>query len=138
MGTLGGTRAVALSMAPKAVTTPIAMAVSAEIGGIPALTAALAIIGEIVAAIIGQRMLGRMRIDDWRARGLAAGIGGNGVAAARVATLDGLAAAFAAHGIAPNGLATAILSFHLFPSSGPVNLSGSNSAFVASKGECQR
>jgi putative effector of murein hydrolase len=106
---LGGTRAVALSMAPKAVTTPIAMAVSMEIGGIPALTAALAIIGGIVAAIIGQRMLGRMRIDDWRAHGLAAGVAGSGVAAAQVASLDGLAAAFAALGIALNGLVTALL-----------------------------
>jgi putative effector of murein hydrolase len=36
---LGGSKIVALSMAPKAVTTPIAMAVSQEIGGVPALTA---------------------------------------------------------------------------------------------------
>ncbi len=39
---LGGSREVALSMLSKAVTTPIAMAVSRQIGGIPALTAALA------------------------------------------------------------------------------------------------
>lgn len=106
---LGGTRAVALSMAPKAVTTPIAMAVSQQIGGIPALTAALAIVGGIVAAIIGQRMLNRMRIDDWRAHGLAAGVAGSGVAAAQVASVNGLAAAFAALGIALNGLVTALL-----------------------------
>jgi putative effector of murein hydrolase len=106
---LGGSRAVALSMAPKAVTTPIAMAVSEEIGGIPALTAALAIVGGIVAAIIGQRMLRRMRIVDWRAHGLAAGVAGSGVAAAQVAAADGLGAAFAALGIALNGLVTALI-----------------------------
>jgi putative effector of murein hydrolase len=106
---LGGSRAVALSMAPKAVTTPIAMAVSAQVGGIPALTAALAIVGGIVAAIGGQHMLGRMRISDWRAHGFAAGVAGSGVAAARVAPLDELAAAFAAMGIALNGLVTALL-----------------------------
>jgi predicted murein hydrolase (TIGR00659 family) len=106
---LGGSRAVALSMAPKAVTTPIAMAVSQEIGGIPALTAALAIVGGIVAAIVGRRMLSRMRIEDWRAHGLAAGVAGSGVAAAQVAPLDGLAAAFAALGIALNGLVTALI-----------------------------
>jgi putative effector of murein hydrolase len=106
---LGGSRVVALSMAPKAVTTPIAMAVSQEIGGIPALTAALAIVGGIVAAVIGQRLLARMRIVDWRAHGLAAGVAGSGVAAAQVAPLDGLAAAFAALGIALNGLVTALI-----------------------------
>ena len=105
----GGSRAVALSMVAKAVTTPIAMAVSQQVGGIPALTAALAILGGIVAAITGERMLRRMRVADWRAHGLAAGVAGSGVAAAQVASLDETAAAFAALGIGLNGLLTAIL-----------------------------
>ena len=85
---LGGTRDVALSMAPKAVTTPIAMAVSQEIGGVPALTAALAILGGIVAAIIGRQILRQFEIDDLRAHGLAAGVAGSGVAAAQIAAID--------------------------------------------------
>lgn len=112
---LGGTRAVALSMAPKAVTTPIAMAVSQKIGGVPSLTAAFAIVGGIIAAMVGQHMLGRMRIDDWRAHGLAAGVAGSGIAAAQVAPVDGLAAAFAALGIALNGVVTAILVYLVVP-----------------------
>lgn len=106
---LGGSRSVALSMAPKAVTTPIAMAVSQEIGGVPALTAALAILSGIVAAITGQQLLQGFRIRDWRAHGLAAGVAGSGVAAAQVASRDELGAAFAALGIALNGLMTALL-----------------------------
>jgi putative effector of murein hydrolase len=106
---LGGSRAVAFSMAPKAVTTPIAMAVAQQVGGIPALTAALAIAGGIVAAVIGETVLRRLHIDDWRAHGLAAGVAGSGVAAAQVAPRDGLAAAFAAVGIGLNGLLTAVI-----------------------------
>jgi putative effector of murein hydrolase len=106
----GGSRSVALSMAPKAVTTPIAIAVSQEIGGIPALTAGLAIVGGIVAAMVGQRLLSRMRIDDWRAHGLAGGVAGSGIAAAQVASRNGVAAAFAALGIALNGLVTALIA----------------------------
>jgi putative effector of murein hydrolase len=106
----GGSRSVALSMAPKAVTTPIAIAVSQEIGGIPALTAGLAIVGGIVAAMVGQRLLSRMRIDDWRAQGLAGGVAGSGIAAAQVASRDGVAAAFTALGIALNGLVTALIA----------------------------
>ena len=106
---LGGGRVVALSMAPKAVTTPIALSLSAEIGGVPALTAALAIAGGIIAAIVGQTMLRWLRVDDWRAHGLAAGVAGSGVAAAQVAPMSGLAAAFAALGIGLNGLLTAAL-----------------------------
>jgi putative effector of murein hydrolase len=106
---LDGGRDVALSMAPKAVTTPIAMAVSQEVGGVPALTAALAIAGGIVAAVIGQTVLRWFRIDDWRSHGLAAGVAGSGIAAAQVAPLNGLAAAFAAIGIGLNGLVTALV-----------------------------
>jgi putative effector of murein hydrolase len=106
---LGGSRAVALSMAPKAVTTPIAMAVAQQVGGVPALTAALAIAGGIVAAVIGETVLRRLHIDDWRAHGLAAGVAGSGVAAAQVAPRDGLAAAFAAVGIGLNGLLTSVI-----------------------------
>lgn len=107
---MDGSRAVALSMAPKAATTPIAVAVSEQIGGIPALTAALAILGGILAALIGQHTLYGLRIRDWRAHGLAAGLAGSAVAAAQVATRNELAAAFAALGIGLNGLLTAILA----------------------------
>ncbi len=106
---LGGSRAVALSMAPKAATTPIAMAVSQQIGGGPPLTAALAIIGGITAAIIGDKLLRRLRIADWRSHGLAAGVAGSGIAAAQVAPRDETAAAFAALGLGLNGLTTALL-----------------------------
>lgn len=107
---LGGSRTVALSMAPKAVTTPIAVAVSAQIGGIPALTAALAILGGILAAAIGQHTLYGLRITDWRAHGLAAGLAGSAVAAAQVAAQNEMAAAFAALGVGLNGFLTAILA----------------------------
>jgi putative effector of murein hydrolase len=107
---LGGSRTVALSMAPKAVTTPIAVAVSQQIGGVPALTATLAILGGIIAAVIGQHMLHGLQVRDWRAHGLAAGIAGSGVAAAQVALRSELGAAFAALGIGLNGLSTAILA----------------------------
>lgn len=106
---LDGGRDVALSMAPKAVTTPIAMAVSQEVGGVPALTAGLAIAGGIVAAVVGQTVLRWLHIDDWRSQGLAAGVAGSGIAAAQVAPLNGLAAAFAAIGIGLNGLITALV-----------------------------
>jgi putative effector of murein hydrolase len=106
---LGGSRRVALSMAPKAVTTPIAMAVSQQIGGVPALTAALAILGGIVAALTGRYLLRLLNVVDWRAQGLAAGVAGSGIAAAHVASRSHLGATFAALGMGVNGLITALL-----------------------------
>jgi putative effector of murein hydrolase len=106
---MGGGRDVALSMAPKSATTPIAMALAQEVGGVPALTAALAIAGGIVAAVIGQSILRWFRVDDWRSHGLAAGVAGSGVAASQIAPLSGIAAAFAAIGIGMNGIVTAFI-----------------------------
>ncbi|HUN97566.1 MAG TPA: LrgB family protein [Bradyrhizobium sp.] len=106
---LGGSKIVALSMAPRSVTTPIAVALSREIGGVPALTASLVIFGGIVAAIVGQRLLHCLEIRDWRAHGLAAGVAGGGIAAAQVAERNELGAAFAALGVGLNGLLTALL-----------------------------
>jgi putative effector of murein hydrolase len=105
---LGGSRSLAFSMAPKSVTTPIAMAVSEQIGGLPSLTAVLAIVGGILAAAIGQDLLSRLRIRDPRIHGFAAGVAGSGVAAAQAVTMGGLAAAFAALGIALNGVLTVL------------------------------
>jgi putative effector of murein hydrolase len=107
---LGGSRIIALSMAPKSITTPIAMDVSRQIGGAPALTAALAIVGGIFAASVGRRLLTVLRIHDHRAHGFAAGVAGSGVAAAEAASLGGLAAAFAALGVALNGVVTALVT----------------------------
>jgi putative effector of murein hydrolase len=106
---LGGSKIVALSMAPRSVTTSIAVALSQEIGGVPALTASLVIFGGIVAAIVGQQLLHRLEIRDWRAHGLAAGVAGGGIAAAQVAERNELGAAFAALGVGLNGLLTALL-----------------------------
>lgn len=105
----GGARDVAMSMASKSVTTPIAIAVAQEVGGVPALTAALAIAGGIVAASVGRTVLGWLRITDWRTHGFAAGVAGAGVAAAQIAPLNDLAAAFAAIGIGLNGVLTALI-----------------------------
>ena len=60
-------------------------------------------------AIVGQQTFHRLRIYDWRAHGLAAGVAGSGVAAAQSASRDELGAAFAALGIGLNGLLTALL-----------------------------
>lgn len=107
---LGGSRALALAMAPKAVTTPIAIAIAHQIGAEPGLSAVLAIMGGVVGAACVQGVLGLVGVKDWRAVGLAAGTGGSGVAASRVAPLHGAAAAFAAIGIGLNGLTTALLA----------------------------
>jgi putative effector of murein hydrolase len=105
----GGTREVALSMLPKAATTPIAIGVARNIGGIPALTAVFAIAGGIIAAVSIETLLRFIRVDDWRAAGLAAGTAGSGIGAAEVLRRSEVAGAFAGMAIGLNGLLTSIL-----------------------------
>ena len=115
---LGGTEDVALSMMPKAATTPIAIGVAQNIGGIPSLTAVLAIAGGVIAAVFIQKLMSWFRIKDWRACGLAAGTAGSGIGAAQVIPLHDIAGAFAGVAIGLNGLMTSILVpllVHLWP-----------------------
>jgi putative effector of murein hydrolase len=107
---LGGNHELAMSMLPKAVTTPIAMSVAGQIGGLPALTATLAIIGGIIAAVTLRGVFAVLRITHGHAIGLAAGTAGSGIAAAQVAEMGDGPAAFAAIGIGLNGLLTALIA----------------------------
>jgi len=107
---LGGSQAVALSMAPKSLTTPIAIAVSASIGGIPSLSAVLAILGGILVAISIDPVLRWLKMDEPSAKGLAAGTAGSGLGASRVIPQHTLSAAFAGVAIGANGILTAVLA----------------------------
>lgn len=106
---LGGSQVLALSMAPKAVTTPIAMQISARIGGVPALAALFAIVGGIIVAIIAEPVLARLRITDHRVFGLTAGVAGSGIGAAQAVSRNPQAGAYAALAVGVNAIVTAIL-----------------------------
>ena len=112
---LGASQPVALSMVPKGLTTPIAIAVSEAIGGVPSLTVVLAIAAGILVAIVIDAVLGWLRIADWRAVGLAAGTAGSGIGASQVIPKHSLAAAFAGVALGANGLITALLAPLLAP-----------------------
>lgn len=106
---LGGSTTVALSMLPKSLTTPIAIGVSQTIGGVPSLTAVLAIAGGILVAV-SIDLVRVLRVNDPAAIGLAAGTAGSGIGASRVIPKHPLSAAFAAIAIGLNGLITAVLA----------------------------
>lgn len=105
---LGGNQALQHAMMPKAATTPIAMAVAQEIGGLPALAAVFAIAGGVIVAICAKPLLGWMRITDHRAFGLATGVAGSGIGAAEAVARHPEAGAYAALGIGLSAIATAL------------------------------
>ena len=106
----GGSPQLALSMLPKSLTTPIAIDVAQTIGGIPSLSAVLAIVSGILVAVGINATCRLMGVDDPSAVGLAAGTAGSGIGASRVIPQHPLSAAFAAVAIGLNGLITAALA----------------------------
>ncbi len=98
-----------VSLAPKSVTTPVAMGIAERLGGLPSLTAVLVILTGILGAAVGPWLLQRLRITNPMAQGLALGVASHGIGTGRAVYLSEVAAAFAGLAMGLNGLATAIL-----------------------------
>ena len=97
------------SLAAKSVTTPIAMAITEQLGGLPSLTAVFVILTGIVGAILVTPLFNALNVKDWRARGFAAGLAAHGIGTARAFQVNEVAGAFAGIAMALNGLLTAFL-----------------------------
>lgn len=112
---LGASDATLLSLAPKSVTTPIAMGVAERIGGLPSLTAVLVILTGILGAVAASGIYARFRIRDRAAQGFAMGIASHGIGTARAFQTSEQTGAFAALAMGLNGLLTALLLPWLVP-----------------------
>lgn len=106
---LGASHGTLMSLAPKSVTTPIAMGVAEQIGGLPSLTAVLVILTGITGAVAGTWVLGLVRVRDPQAQGFAIGVASHGIGTARALQLGEVAGAFSGLAMGLNGVATAIL-----------------------------
>lgn len=106
---LGLSTSTLASLAPKSVTAAIAMGISEQVGGNPPLTAVIVIATGVLGAIIVTPLMNLLRINDYAARGFAAGISAHGIGTARALQVNERAGAYAALGMALNGLMTAIL-----------------------------
>ena len=106
---LGDSREVILSLAPKSVTTPIAISIVDKIGGIAPLTAALVVLTGCIGAICGPEFCKRIGITSPVATGLAVGTSAHGIGTARMLEVDRLSGAVAGLAIGLNGLMTTFL-----------------------------
>ena len=105
----GAGRSVTLSLAPKSVTTPIAMGISEKIGGLPSLTAVLVIATGVIGAVLGPWFLDRLGIRDPAVRGTAMGVGAHGLGTASIYQESSEAGAFAGLAMGLSGLITALM-----------------------------
>lgn len=107
---LGASETVVVSLAPKSVTTPIAMEVAAAQGGIPSLTAAIVVSVGLFGAVCGFRVLQVGRVKSPIAQGLSMGTASHAVGTSRAMETGAKYGAFAGVGLILNGLLTAILT----------------------------
>jgi len=96
-------------MAPKSVTTAIAIGVSEKIGGIPVLTAVLVVLTGLLGNAFAPELLNVIKVQDRIARGLATGVSSHGLGTARIITEDELAGAVSGLAMALNGVFTALV-----------------------------
>lgn len=112
---LNGSWESVLSLAPKSVTTPIAMGIAEQIGGLPSLTAVLVIITGIVGTVIMIPLFSLLNIQDDATKGVAIGVAAHGIGTARAFQISEEAGAFSALAMGVNGLLTAVLVPTLLP-----------------------
>jgi len=72
-----------LSLLPRSISTPFAMEVSSDIGGVPDLTAVFVVVTGLAGAVIGDMILARIPFASALARGSLFGIGAHGAGTAR-------------------------------------------------------
>jgi predicted murein hydrolase (TIGR00659 family) len=111
----GVSRVTLLSLAPKSITTPIAMGVSEQVGGLPSLTAVFVILTGILGAMLAKEVLALVRVRDNSVRGFAIGLSSHGIGTARAFQIHEEAGAFSGLAMGLNGAATALLVPLLVP-----------------------
>lgn len=105
----GAPREILASIAPRSTTTPVAMAVANQLGGLPALAAVMVLFAAVFGAMIATPLFNRIGVRDYRARGFAIGVAAHGIGAARAFQVDATAGAMASLGMALNAVMTALL-----------------------------
>ena len=106
----GASKEVVLSLAPKAVTTPIAMEISASLGGIPPLTAAVVVCTGIFGGLAGFRIVKLSRISSPIAEGLSIGTAAHAIGTSAAMERSDRYGAFSSLGLTLNGILTALLA----------------------------
>ncbi|AWK81858.1 CidB/LrgB family autolysis modulator [Photobacterium damselae] len=112
---MGADAQLAASILPKSITTPLAMAASQQIGGIPSITAAMVILVGIFGAVLGYPIMKLLKIEHPLAKGLSMGTVSHALGTAKAAEEDYQEGAFSSLALVICGIMTTILAPILFP-----------------------
>lgn len=107
---MGASDEIIYSLAPKSVTTPIAMEVTKSLGGIPSLTAAVVVCVGLLGGILGFKTMKLTRIGSPMAQGLSMGAAAHAVGTSTAMEVSSKYGAFASLGLTLNGIFTALFT----------------------------
>lgn len=96
------------SLAPKSVTTPIAIGIGYEIGAVSALIAAIVIVTGLCGIVIAPMLFKFFGLTDRRAQGIAYGLAAHAIGTAEALRIDPVMGSFAALALGINGIISAI------------------------------
>lgn len=107
---LGARAETVLSLAPRSVTSPIAMGVAEQIGGIPSLAAGLVLMTGSIGCALSPWVFRLLRIQDPAVQGFSLGLSAHGFGTAQAfARIGAVAGAFSGLAMGLTGLLTAFL-----------------------------
>jgi len=107
---LGARTETLLSLAPRSVTSPIAMGIAEQIGGIPSLAAGLVLLTGSIGCALSPWVFRLLRIKDPAVQGFALGLSAHGFGTAQAfARIGAVAGAFSGLAMGLTGLLTAFL-----------------------------
>ncbi len=107
---MGASQEVIYSLAPKSVTTPIAMEVTKSLGGIPSLTSAVVVCVGLLGGILGFKTLKITHIGSPIAQGLSMGTAAHAVGTSAAMDIGSKYGAYASLGLTLNGIFTALFT----------------------------
>lgn len=105
----GADQTLIASLEPKSVTTPIAMAVAEQAGGMPAITAVVVLLCGILGSIMGPYILKMLHIESSIAKGLAMGASSHAVGTAKAMEMGVIEGAISGLAIGLMGVMTALM-----------------------------
>ena len=106
---LGASEGTLLSLAPKSVTSPIAIGIAEKIGGYPSLAAGLVLITGAIGCLTAPPLFRLLGIEDDAVKGFTLGLSSHGFGTAYAFEFSTLAGAFSGLAMGMTGLLTAFL-----------------------------
>ena len=107
---MGAPNEIIYSLAPKSVTTPIAMEVANSLGGIPSLTAAVVVCVGLLGGILGFKAMHLTHIGSPMAQGLSMGTAAHAVGTSAAMEVSRKSGAFASLELTLSGIFIALLT----------------------------